>query len=570
MTHHFRCSSILASILLLFLLHPGCQQPASVAMPGRPDFSGNWKVMISLPGESATLWLVRIEERDGKPQAAILHSNPNVYAAKIHSVRMDGHAVRLNIDSRGTDFEFDVYAANDEKKPERLLGSVGIRGQRQFAVFERTDSQTLASDKLVVPEAGKGELDKISEVTSAREQEAALEALWKKRPEGPLGHSVGQQLLVTKVRKGESEAALRPLLDEMSKQVAAYGPEMELATAMDLAQLFLRSNYAALALAEARRAAALEPKSAPPEEQSALLKLTVKALGRNGQGDEAKQTQAQLDRVEKILDEQYVKNAIPFQPEPARPSEKSNRVVVFELFTGAECPPCVAADIAFDALLQSFTPSEVALLQYHLHAPRADPLTNADSEARSTYYGVDGTPTCFIDGKVGPPTGGDRSGSQAVYRELLDKLDAARETKTNTLLRLQAERDADKLRIHAEVSGLKEPRDSLRLRMALVEELVRYPGGNGRRFHHHLVRGFPGGVSGFPLKENTVKKSLTVSLAEVRKGLQDYLVSRHFDEDKTPLDLASLGVVAFVQNDKTKEIFQAKSVPLDVVKPQKL
>jgi hypothetical protein len=570
MALHFRYSSILSrASLLLFLFQLGCQQAASDAKASDLDFSGNWKVMLSMPGESIALWLVRIQDKEGRPEAAILHWHPQIDAAKIRSLRIDGRALRLNIDSRDTDFEFDVYAPRDENRPARLLGSVGIRGQRQFAVFERTDAQKLDSDKLVVTERGKADLDKAAEATDDREQVAALESLWKKHPEGALGLSVGQQLLLTKIRKAESEGALRPLVDEISKQVAAYGPEMELATAMNLAQLFLRSHHASLALAEARRAAALEPTGASPERESALLKLLVKALRKNGQGDEAKQAQARLDKVEAILDEQYLKTAIPFKPEPTS-LKKSGRTVMLELFTGAECPPCVAADIAFDALLQSFTPGEVVLLQYHLHAPRADPLTNPDSEARSTYYEVDGTPTCFINGKVGPPTGGDKSSAQAVYKELLGKLDAARETKSDIQLLLQAERNGDKLSVHAEVSGVKEPGDKMRLRLALIEDVVRYPGGNGRRFHHHLVRGFPGGVAGFPLKENSTKKSVTVSVAEGRKGLQDYLARRHFDEEQWPLDLASLGVVAFVQNDQTKEILQAKFVPLEGAKSQKL
>ena len=58
---------------------------------------------------------------------------------------------------------------------------------------------------------------------------------------------------------------------------------------------------------------------------------------------------------------------------------QDKRVVVVELFTGAECPPCVSADVAFDALLETYKPNEVVLLEYHLHIPGPDPLTNADS-----------------------------------------------------------------------------------------------------------------------------------------------------------------------------------------------
>ena len=54
-----------------------------------------------------------------------------------------------------------------------------------------------------------------------------------------------------------------------------------------------------------------------------------------------------------------------------------------EIFTGAECPPCVAADVGFDALLKSYKPTEFIGLQHHLHIPGPDPLTNADTVARA-------------------------------------------------------------------------------------------------------------------------------------------------------------------------------------------
>ncbi len=36
------------------------------------------------------------------------------------------------------------------------------------------------------------------------------------------------------------------------------------------------------------------------------------------------------------------------------PEVESNRVVLAELFTGADCGPCVAADLAFDGLMERY------------------------------------------------------------------------------------------------------------------------------------------------------------------------------------------------------------------------
>ena len=102
----------------------------------------------------------------------------------------------------------------------------------------------------------------------------------------------------------------------------------------------------------------------------------------------------------------------------------------------------------------------------------------------------------------------------------------------------------------------------------LVEELVRWPGSNGQRLHHHVVRGFPGGVKGTALKEATAKQDVIVDLAEVKKGLNDYLAKEKFDEDSRPLDLKNLKVVAFIQNDDSKEVLQTAQVDLSQGKPE--
>ena len=43
--------------------------------------------------------------------------------------------------------------------------------------------------------------------------------------------------------------------------------------------------------------------------------------------------------------------------------------MLVEVFTGAECPPCAAVDLAFDGLMKAYTPRDAILLQYHIHVP---------------------------------------------------------------------------------------------------------------------------------------------------------------------------------------------------------
>src|SRR5262249_35986710 len=108
------------------------------------------------------------------------------------------------------------------------------------------------------------------------------------------------------------------------------------------------------------------------------------------------------------------------------------------------------------------------------------------------------------------------------------------------------------------------------LRFALVEDVVRYPGGNGQRLHHYVVRDFPGGVKGFVLEDSTAKLGAKINLSEIRKKLTIYLDNCHekkrFPIDDRPLDLKNLKVVAFIQDNDFKEIKQAAQVNLDDTK----
>jgi hypothetical protein len=237
--------------------------------------------------------------------------------------------------------------------------------------------------------------------------------------------------------------------------------------------------------------------------------------------------------------------------------------VLLELFTGAQCPPCVAADIAFDAALKSYKPSEVVALQYHLHIPGPDPLTNADSEARAEYYGkaVEGTPTAFVDGKVTEPLGGGAGGSKESYEALRKQLDAGLKKQAGARLQVDVRRAGDQIDMEAEILDLEKSGDRIRLRFVLIEEVVRYPGHNRQRLHHHVVRAFPGGVKGFALLDARAKKKASINLAELRKALTSYLdraaKEQPFLDDERPMNLRNLKVVAFIQDDKSKEVLEA-------------
>jgi hypothetical protein len=139
------------------------------------------------------------------------------------------------------------------------------------------------------------------------------------------------------------------------------------------------------------------------------------------------------------------------------------------------------------------------------------------------------------------------------------------ETPAKAKLQATAKRKGDKIQIDVTASDVKAGGDDLRLRVAVVEERVAYTGRNKLAEHHHVVRAFAGGANGEKLAaDKPFTKSLTVDLDDVKKGLLDYLdkagKTMPFPNKDRPLDLKNLRVVAFLQNDATREVLQAVQV----------
>ena len=170
-------------------------------------------------------------------------------------------------------------------------------------------------------------------------------------------------------------------------------------------------------------------------------------------------------------------------------------MVLVELFTGHPVPPCVTADVAFDALLKTYKPSDAVFLEYHLNIPRPDPLANKDTEERERFYGkaIEGTPTMFVDGKVGPPPGGrGEDDAQGKYDEYSSLIQPLLEKPAKAQLKVATKVAEGKTHIKVDVSDLAETGADVRLRLVLVEEQVAYKGGNRVGLHHQVVRGFVG------------------------------------------------------------------------------
>jgi hypothetical protein len=251
----------------------------------------------------------------------------------------------------------------------------------------------------------------------------------------------------------------------------------------------------------------------------------------------------------------------------------TGRAVLVELFTGAECNPCAGADKALDLLAEYYPRQAVAILEYHLHIPGADPLTNTSSGARYEFYGENfGTPTVIFNG-VTEFTGG---GPDIVKKALFSRYRLAVEKyfvpAAPVSLDFKTDHRESLIHVRAEVGGFNDTgNEAVKLYIALLEKSVNYTGGNGISRQAFVVRSIVNQGRGIPLKLEEGKGTVeqTIDLQEVQRELAKYLDNfaqnpparyKNFPgwnvrADK--VDPHRLAVAVWVQNDVSKEVYQA-------------
>jgi hypothetical protein len=554
-----------AALALALLAAPPAAQAADV------PFAGSWKVTVVENGQAVGFCIVKLEGTDAKPEAKLVAGLGRFGKAKVDDLKVEKDSVHFSLAGEGPALPIAAYPAKGDDKPKMLYASFQLGPQMLVGRLDRTEDTEIKPAEAAKPEEGFDKLGKLQSATDEDKVKGYKELLEKEAGK-PVGLFAGLQLLQTQSRAKEpaAEADLKATAEAVNKAAEPYGHELQLQMAVNTANALMRADKGAAVAAEvARKAEKLLTDKDPPARTVAVLRALTAALHKAGKADDAKPFAERLAKLNKQLDEEFEKDAIPFKPEKfAGRKGKGDRVAVVELFTGAQCPPCVSADIAFDAALKSYAPTEVVFLQYHLHIPGPDPLTNADAEARAKYYGgqVRGTPTAFVDGKVTEGLGGFKQHGEERYKTLSKLINEAVETDPNAGLKLSATRKGDKIDIKADVSGLKKTGDKVRLRLVLVEEVAGYAGNNGQRLHHHVVRAFPGGVDGMPLEKESATQNVTVNLGEVRKTLGEYLTEKnksfngYWADDDLKQAFKELKVVALVQDDESKQILQAAQV----------
>lgn len=516
--------------------------------------AGNWRTSLTLETERGQLnlsLLIMFTEADGKWAADFLDSAPNLGAdATIEAtVRDDSVKFVLKFGPNTWNFEGKV-----EPGAKKIKGSFELGRQVFVQELTKTTLKSLSKDRFAVAR------DALDNSESPAEFFAALTP-------------VLSQAAANKMKPEE----VRAYADKAAKLAEAYGLRWQRSITFRLAETLVdQEPYVAIAVEQARLGERMIARTDDIATQMQALDTVAKTLRRAKKDADATEVESRITKLEARDYLEYSRTMPPFKAEEfAGRKQKSDRVILVENFTGCESGPSVAVDLACDSLLRTYKPSEVILLSYHQHIPGPNPLVSKDGSDRLDYYAKNdedkGTPTLVIAGKEDASGGGAQPKQAKVkytaYRETIDPL---LEKPSTAKVAVTASLKAGEITIKGTVSDLQKPGEKVSLRFALVEDRVRHTGGNGVRYHHAVVRSMPGGPKGFPLPKATAEQSVLVKLNDVKATndkLMDDLISA-IKRQGVNLSLVNkpigtnLRVVAFVQNDETKEVLNAAQVEL--------
>jgi tetratricopeptide (TPR) repeat protein len=291
-----------------------------------------------------------------------------------------------------------------------------------------------------------------------------------------------------------------------------------------------------------------------------------------------------------LLDARYSKTfANPVIANGERPAPSTpQHVVLEELFTGADCEPCIAPDLATEAVLRHYDRSQVVVAVYHDNAPGPDPLTTTVSEGRGKYYGTGGsTPHVMVDGKEIEIEEGPPSHAQSSFDIISKTIDPLLSSHRTAELQAISKRRGEVVEVTVTGKAPILPAKA-HLQILLVETEISDTGKNTLRFQPMVVRAAAAskdGDLGLSLdRKGSFSKVYSFDLKKVeadnlayydhyREGFEARMAAfvakgymtkakidemAQFREPKNQVHPDRLAVVVFLQADDTKEVLQSR------------
>lgn len=230
---------------------------------------------------------------------------------------------------------------------------------------------------------------------------------------------------------------------------------------------------------------------------------------------------------------------------------QSQRLVLLEHFTQASCPPCATYNPGVQAILDN-NPGKITAVKYQTSWPGYDPMNlhnPSDVAARVSLYNVSGVPNSVLDGNYfnGSPTAWNVGTVNARYAmstpveiEVQHELNSSQDTIFVTML----------VKTTGPVSG------NIGAYIAVIEK--------------HIDFNFPPGSNGETDFYNVMKKLLPTrggTKLPAQMDVGDYYIVQASWELANVYDISELGVVAWVQDRNTDEVYQSANSTTNPITP---
>jgi hypothetical protein len=217
-------------------------------------------------------------------------------------------------------------------------------------------------------------------------------------------------------------------------------------------------------------------------------------------------------------------------------TKAQQRTSLVELFSGASCSPCAIHVPELEDTLSHFQ-DKVIVLRHQLEIPAYDPMYldyPAGPDNRYAYYSLYGVPALMMDGTVD---------EFDLTKHIIDSMTSI---PSPFNINLTYTKTSSKIDVNMIVTAVSNVTGNLKARIAVIENEIAFPtppGSNGERFFFKVLKQFIPSPTGTALAS-----SWTAGEDDTITGSWTFVNVYNKDE---------IAVIAYIQNDDTKEILQA-------------
>lgn len=223
-------------------------------------------------------------------------------------------------------------------------------------------------------------------------------------------------------------------------------------------------------------------------------------------------------------------------------AQVQRNIVILEIGTGVTCTYCPGAAMGAADLLANGC--HVGVIEYHNYSASSDPFSNAYAAARTGYYGITGYPTSFFDGVLSHVGG---SSSASLYPTYLPMYNQRYAVPSPLTIDISGTNTGDLYNITLSITKLATvPGTDLRAHLVLTESDIPYTWFNQTEVND---------------VERTMVPNANGTSINFSSG-NTVVINLQFTKDPTWIT-NNCELIAFVQDNTTKEIYNGSKVPLN-------